>query len=443
MWVCQKVEVFHFSGQKRDFCVQPFQSPLSENLSTKTAPQTILAMRSQDNPRSPLFSSRDAREQASEAAWSVDIARATMSVAAAAKMALAFAELTGGVKFDGKKHHAEMSRFSAKKTHGGGGGGSGSARSGEGASGSGRTGGRDGGNAGGSGKKKQKDIASRKRERARGEPTTTHADDDAVEVFGTRSKTRLKKRAGEPSPSPGKRRGKDDTSDASDASTESETESELDAGSDSLETGLQEALREASKSEGLRGMGASSSKTEEAANVLRKKYKIRVRDAGGEGRCPPPIAEGFAELATRYPGCGKMLLSRLAEAGFETPTPIQRQAIPLLLENHELLAVAPTGSGKTLAFLLPIILSLRAKDDTAGGPRALLLSPTKELAQQSHRILRLLCRGVNTIRRVWFFLSPSFSSRKRHFSRFLFFFSRTTRRDERVGDDANSGPSRD
>ena len=260
-------------------------------------------------------------------------------------------------------------------------------------------------------------------------------------MFGTRNQTRLKKRAGEPSPSPREgRRGKDDTSELdSDASTDSETESELDSGSDSLETGLQEALREASKSEGPRGTGASSSKTEEAANVLRKKYKIRVRDAGGEGRCPPPLAGGFAELATRYPGCGKMLLSRLAEAGFETPTPIQRQAIPLLLENHELLAVAPTGSGKTLAFLLPIILSLRAKDDTAGGPRALLLSPTKELAQQSHRILRLLCRGVNTIRRVWFFLFPSFSS----FSRFLFFFSRTTRRDERVGDDANSGPSRD
>ena len=97
-------------------------------------------------------------------------------------------------------------------------------------------------------------------------------------------------------------------------------------------------------------------------------------------------------------GCGKMLLSRLKEAGFDEPTPIQRQAIPLLLENHELLAVAPTGSGKTLAFLLPIICSLKSKDDEAGGPRALLLSPTKELAQQSHRIMRLLCRGVNTLR---------------------------------------------
>ena len=138
---------------------------------------------------------------------------------------------------------------------------------------------------------------------------------------------------------------------------------------------------------------------------------------------------GFAELTTRYPGCGKMLLSRLAEAGFETPTPIQRQAIPLLLENHELLAVAPTGSGKTLAFLLPIILSLRAKDDTAGGPRALLLTHEGARAAVAW-ILRPLCRGVNTIRRVWFFL----------FRRFFFFaFDDETNESERRGDRGRRG----
>ena len=345
-----------------------------------------------DNPPSPLFSPRDAREEARGGV--VGRSRAgTMSVAASAKMALAFAELTGGVKFDGKKHRAEMSRFSAKKHNGGGGGGSvGSARSGEGASGSGRAGGHDagdGGGASGSGnkKKKQKDLASRARERARG--VSERADDDAVEVFGTRSQNR---RRGGGSSRVNPTAGESESSDSDDdivIDSDSETPP-----SDSLETGLEAALRTASAEP------PRSSKIEEAANVLRKKHKIRVRDAGGEGRCPPPLSLGFAEIARRYPtmGCGKMLLSRLKEAGFDEPTPIQRQAIPLLLENHELLAVAPTGSGKTLAFLLPIIVSLRSKDDEAGGPRALLLSPTKELAQQSHRILRLLCRGVNTLR---------------------------------------------
>ena len=351
-----------------------------------------------DNPPSPLFSPRDAREEAR--CGVVGRSRAgTMSVAASAKMALAFAELTGGVKFDGKKHRDEMSRFSAKKHNGGGGGGSvGSARSGEGASGSGRAGGHDagdGGGASGSGnkKKKQKDLASRTRERARG--VSERADDDAVEVFGTRSQNR-RRGGGAPSASASSRKkptaGESESSDSDDdivIDSDSETPP-----SDSLETGLEAALRTASAEP------PRSSKIEEAANALRKKHKIRVRDAGGEGRCPPPLSSGFAEIARRYPtmGCGKMLLSRLKEAGFDEPTPIQRQAIPSLLENHELLAVAPTGSGKTLAFLLPIICSLKSKDDEAGGPRALLLSPTKELAQQSHRILRLLCRGVNTLR---------------------------------------------
>jgi ATP-dependent RNA helicase DDX52/ROK1 len=352
-----------------------------------------------DNPPSPLFSPRDAREEARGGV--VGRSRAgTMSVAASAKMALAFAELTGGVKFDGKKHRAEMSRFSAKKHNGGGGGGSvGSARSGEGASGSGRAGGHDagdGGGASGSGnkKKKQKDLASRARERARG-VSNSRADDDAVEVFGTRSQNRRRGGGGAPGASASSRRKRNEgESDLSDSENDIVIDSDSETPpSDSLDKGLEAAIRTSSAER-------SSSKIEEAANVLRKKHKIRVRDAGGEGRCPPPLSLGFAEIRKRYPtmGCGKMLLSRLKEAGFDEPTPIQRQAIPLLLENHELLAVAPTGSGKTLAFLLPIICSLKSKDDEAGGPRALLLSPTKELAQQSHRILRLLCRGVNTLR---------------------------------------------
>lgn len=348
-----------------------------------------------DNPPSPLFSPRDAREEASGGV--VGRSRAgTMSVAASAKMALAFAELTGGVKFDGKKHRAEMSRFSAKKHHGGGGGGSdGSARSGEGASGSGRAGGHDAGDAGGASgsgnkKKKQKDLASRTRERARG--VAERADDDAVEVFGTRSQNRAR-RGGAPGASASSRGKPNEGESDADIFIDSDSETPV---SDSLETGLEAALRTAT----AEPPPPRSSQIEEAANALRKKHKIRVRDAGGEGRCPPPLSAGFAEISKRYPtmGCGKMLLSRLKEAGFDEPTPIQRQAIPALLENHELLAVAPTGSGKTLAFLLPIIVALRSKDDEAGGPRALLLSPTKELAQQSHRILRLLCRGVNTLR---------------------------------------------
>jgi len=118
----------------------------------------------------------------------------------------------------------------------------------------------------------------------------------------------------------------------------------------------------------------------------------------------------------------------------------------MLLQGHEILAVAPTGSGKTLSFLLPVVVKLRGKDDTAGGPRAVIVSPTKELAQQSHRILKLLCKGVNTIR------YGVAKRRSRRFAWLCFFFSRASspvlvaREDasfSSLGDDANPEPSRD
>ncbi len=123
----------------------------------------------------------------------------------------------------------------------------------------------------------------------------------------------------------------------------------------------------------------------QAAAVLRKAHRIRV--AGGDA--PPPLSS-FADLAERF-GASPRLLSRLAEEGWAEPTPIQRQAVPALLTGHELLAVAPTGSGKTLAFLLPLLLSLRKHEP--GGVRALVVSPTRELATQTRRVFSLLSPG--------------------------------------------------
>jgi ATP-dependent RNA helicase RhlE len=79
----------------------------------------------------------------------------------------------------------------------------------------------------------------------------------------------------------------------------------------------------------------------------------------------------------------------LKEAGYETPTPIQEQAIPLLLEGHDLLGVAQTGTGKTAAFCLPLLQNLTksAKRAESKCPRALILTPTRELAIQIHQNL--------------------------------------------------------
>jgi ATP-dependent RNA helicase DeaD len=86
-------------------------------------------------------------------------------------------------------------------------------------------------------------------------------------------------------------------------------------------------------------------------------------------------ATGFAGLALR-----PELLKALISLGYEEPTPIQREAIPPLLAGHDLLGQAATGTGKTAAFALPLLH--RLEPDAKGGPAALVLVPTRELAEQ-------------------------------------------------------------
>ncbi len=83
-------------------------------------------------------------------------------------------------------------------------------------------------------------------------------------------------------------------------------------------------------------------------------------------------------------GLAKPLLSALAAEGYTKPTPIQQQAIPLVLEGKDVLGIAQTGTGKTAAFALPILQRLAENRRPAPrrGCRALILSPTRELATQ-------------------------------------------------------------
>ncbi len=88
-------------------------------------------------------------------------------------------------------------------------------------------------------------------------------------------------------------------------------------------------------------------------------------------------------------GLSPSLCSPLARLGYAEPTPIQAQAIPIVLSGVDLLARAQTGTGKTGAFGLPMIqrLMLRPAGGTRRIPRALVLVPTRELAAQVHRAL--------------------------------------------------------
>ena len=83
-------------------------------------------------------------------------------------------------------------------------------------------------------------------------------------------------------------------------------------------------------------------------------------------------------------GLNPALLQALASEGYTTPTPIQAQAIPDVMAGKDLLGIAQTGTGKTAAFALPILqrLSASAERPARGTCRALILSPTRELAAQ-------------------------------------------------------------
>lgn len=95
-------------------------------------------------------------------------------------------------------------------------------------------------------------------------------------------------------------------------------------------------------------------------------------------------------------GLSPTLLRALADQGFDTPTPVQAQAIPLVLAGRDVLASAETGSGKTVAFCLPLLQALAQTPAAASGrqrrARALILVPTRELAVQIGEVARQLAR---------------------------------------------------
>ena len=94
---------------------------------------------------------------------------------------------------------------------------------------------------------------------------------------------------------------------------------------------------------------------------------------------PAAVSSSFSHL-----GLSEPLLRALAARNYTTPTPIQAQAIPPLLEGRDLLGIAQTGTGKTAAFALPLLQLLAEGHErpVPKAPRALVLSPTRELAAQ-------------------------------------------------------------
>ena len=103
----------------------------------------------------------------------------------------------------------------------------------------------------------------------------------------------------------------------------------------------------------------------------------------------PEVPSGFASF-----GLDPGLLAALASLGYEEPTPVQRQAIPVLLERRDLLAQAATGTGKTAAFALPMLDRLVREGGERTGVFGLVLVPTRELAMQVAEAVHRYGRGV-------------------------------------------------
>ncbi|MDO4878718.1 MAG: DEAD/DEAH box helicase [Neisseria sp.] len=114
----------------------------------------------------------------------------------------------------------------------------------------------------------------------------------------------------------------------------------------------------------------------------------------------------------------KNILSALQSEGYETPTPIQAQSIPFAMDGRDIMASAQTGSGKTAAFLLPTLQKLTRRSEKPGkGPRALVLTPTRELAAQVEKNALAYAKNMKWFRTVSIVGGASFGYQTRALSK--------------------------
>ncbi|KAG0167692.1 DEAD (Asp-Glu-Ala-Asp) box polypeptide 23 [Apophysomyces sp. BC1034] len=111
--------------------------------------------------------------------------------------------------------------------------------------------------------------------------------------------------------------------------------------------------------------------------IFKEDFNITTKGGG----IPRPI-RSWAES-----GLPERMLGIIDQVGYKEPTPIQRQAIPIGIQNRDIIGIAETGSGKTASFVIPLLVYISdlpklTMDNMSDGPYALILAPTRELAQQ-------------------------------------------------------------
>jgi len=167
----------------------------------------------------------------------------------------------------------------------------------------------------------------------------------------------------------------DEDEDEDEVEGEDEGEEEASSGSEEDDSGSAAA-------------GSRSFKTEESVNEFRNMMQIKAKGS----RVPNP-ATTFADMVISE-DIKTTLLRNIEESSWKEPTAIQMQAIPCMLAGRDVLAAAPTGSGKTAAYLIPVLSILSARGtNKKSGIRAVILAPTRELAEQICREAKRLSAG--------------------------------------------------
>lgn len=135
---------------------------------------------------------------------------------------------------------------------------------------------------------------------------------------------------------------------------------------------------------GRRPMGKSTRIAGTTINIDQLIKKVQVEASAGQETFE--IKNKFTDFAL-----DPRIQKNVAQKGYITPTPIQDQSIPLLLEGRDVIGLAHTGTGKTAAFLLPLINKILADRNQ----KVLILAPTRELAVQIQDELKVFAQGMN------------------------------------------------
>jgi ATP-dependent RNA helicase DDX5/DBP2 len=138
---------------------------------------------------------------------------------------------------------------------------------------------------------------------------------------------------------------------------------------------------------------SARNRTPDETKALSSKYEISI--VGRESHKYPPLAL-FAEA-----GLPEYIMNEMQRQGFVHPTGIQAGSFPVVLSGRNLVGIAKTGSGKTLAYIIPALIHLKNQQPVKSGegPIALVLAPTRELAQQIQIVVNefgLKCQISNT-----------------------------------------------